>query len=132
MQRSPTRSSLVPTEYAKRTQRVPATWLANRFVEWKGKRLVVSVVEKPSTVRLTPTLHETQSFGDAGIWLVPLKKPDVPEVIKRTQDVVAIPRWKGELQEVRVRDVAGGKPPEECAFEQVLLASSPGCGDLRC
>src|SRR5215470_6662138 len=122
---------LVPTEHPQRAQRVPATRFAYRFVEREGERLVVGVIEEPSAVGLTLALDETEGFVDTRIWAVAILKRGVPEVMEGAQDVIAVARREGELQEVGVRHFAGGEPSEECAFEQVLLAASPCGRDLR-
>src|SRR5262245_34302853 len=55
-----------------------------------------------------------------------------PEVVERAEHIVVVARRVRELQERRIRDLAGRSPSEATAFEQVLLASLPRPCDLRC
>ena len=85
------------------------------------------VIEEPATVGLSPALEEVQGIPDARVGL----NPGVSEVIERTEDVVVVAGRERELQELRIRDLAGRAASEESALKQVLLASPPGCRDLR-
>jgi hypothetical protein len=87
---------------------------------WNGRgRLVVRVIEEPSTGGLPSTLDEVQSIPDAHVWMNTV----VPRVVERTEDVIVVTGRERELQERRVRDLAGREPSEESALEQVPLAS---------
>ena len=119
--------SLVPTEHPQGPERVPPTRLTHRFAEREGKRLVVRAIEEPSTVGLPPSFDDLAGIPDARVGL----NTGVPEVVERTEDVVVIAGRERELQERRIRDLAGRAPSKESAFEQVLLAAPSGRGDLR-
>src|ERR1700744_6395238 len=54
----------------------------------------------------------------------------VPEVVECAQNVVMVAWREGELQELRIRNLAGGAPPEEATLEQVFLAAPSGRRDL--
>ena len=114
-------------EHPQRTERNPATGLTHGFVEREGERLVVCVIKEPSTIGLPPALDDVHGIPDAHVGL----NTGVSEVVERTEDVVVVAGRKRELQERRIRDLAGRKPSQERSFEQVLLASPSRCRDLR-
>jgi hypothetical protein len=95
--------SLVPTEHTQRTERVPPTRLAHRLAERERQRLVVRAIEEPSTVGLLPALDDMQGLADARVGL----ETCVPEVVECTENVVVVTGRERELQERRIRDLAG-------------------------
>ena len=104
------------------TERVPPTWLAHRFAERDGERLVVRGIEEPSAVGLAAALDEVQGIHGARVGL----DTGVPEVVERTEDVVVVAGREGELEERRTCDLAGREPSEKSALEQILLAAPAG------
>ncbi len=70
---------------------------------------------------------DMQGIADARVGL----ETGGPEVVERTENVVVVAGRERELQERRIRDLAGRAPPEETALEQVLLASPSGRRNLR-
>ena len=83
------------------------------------------IIEKPSTIGLPPPLDDLHGIPDALVRLI----AGVPEVVKRTEDIIVVSRRERELQERRVRDFARREPSKERALEQVLLAAPAA---LRC
>ena len=61
------------------------------------------VIEEPSTIGLPPTLDDLHGIPDAHVGL----NTGVPEVVERTEDVVAVAGREREFQERRIRDLAG-------------------------
>ena len=115
----------IPAKHSQRTERVPATWIAHRFAEWDGERLVVRGIEDPSTIGLPLALDEVQGIAEASFGVM----TGGPEVVERTEDVVVVTRRERELQERRIRDLSGREPSEQRALQQVLLAAPAGGGD---
>src|ERR1700716_3200370 len=95
--------SLVPTEHTQRPERVPPTRLAHRLAQREGERPVVRAVAEPSTVGLLPALDDMQGIADARVGL----ETCVPEVVERTENIVVVAGRERELQELRIRDLAG-------------------------
>jgi len=125
--RRPDASSLVPTEHPQRPERVPPARLARRFAARKGERLIVRPIEKPSTVGLSPALNKMHGIAHPRVGL----DIGAPEVVERPENVVMVAGRERELQERRIRDLAGGVPSEKATLEQVLLAAASGRRDLR-
>jgi hypothetical protein len=87
----------------------------------------VRIVEEPSTIGLPPARDEMHGIPDPHV----RRNTRFCEVIERTEDLVVVAGWERELQERRIRDLAGREPSEERSLELVLLASPSRCRDLR-
>jgi hypothetical protein len=87
-------SSVAPTKHPRRPERVPPTRLTHRFAERKGERLFVRAIEEPSTVGLPPAFDKMHGIADARVRL----DIGVPEVVKRTENVVMVAGRERELQ----------------------------------
>jgi hypothetical protein len=114
--------SLKPTKHSQRPERIPPTRFAHRFTEVQRERLVVRVVEKPSSIRLACALDNLQRVEDARIRV----RTGVSEVIERAEYVVVISGWKCEFQEFGICHLTGRAPPEQSTLEQVFLPSPSG------
>jgi hypothetical protein len=95
--------SPVPTKHSQGTERIPPAWIAHRFTEWDGERLVERGIEDPSTVGLAAALDELQGFPSTRVGLM----TGGPEVVERTEDVVVVAGRKRELEEGRICDLSG-------------------------
>lgn len=93
----------VPAKHSQRTERIPPAWIAHRFTEWDGERLVERGIEDPSTVGLAAALDEMEGIADASFGL----KTSDPEVVESTEDVVMVAGRKRELEEGRICDLSG-------------------------
>jgi hypothetical protein len=69
----------------------------------------VRAIEEPSTVGLLPAVHDMQGLADACVGL----ETCVPEIVECTENVVVVTGRERELQERRIRDLAGRAPSEE-------------------
>lgn len=118
---------LPPAQHPQSPESVPPAGLAYGLTGRQRQGLVVGPIEKPSPVSLLPALKDLHGLAHARI----RRGARRSEVVQPPKDVVVVPGWKGQLQELRVHDLAGRTTAEEATLQQVFLGAASGGYDLR-
>src|SRR5882757_771155 len=91
---------------AQRSERVPSARLTYSFIERDRERLIIGGIERPPAIREAFALNNVDRFSHARIGCRFIR----PEVIESAEHVVVISRRKGELEELRIRDLTRREP----------------------
>src|SRR3954454_460704 len=118
----PSRSPVPPVEHPKRAEGVPTAWFADLSLEVEVHPAGVDPVEQPAPVGLAFGPHDLDRLGHTRIRF----GPSAAEVVEGAQHVVAPVVREGEVEVLRIDDIAGALPAEQTALEEVLLAA-PAC-----